>query len=392
MVVTTYTGPAPADALLQPDGKIIVVTGFDTDPNATETFGLLRYQSNGTPDTSFGVAGRASAAFTTFISTAHDAVLQPDGKIVVVGETESADGTLSEFAVARFTTNGSLDSTFGTGGKVTTNLVGVQAGGVRNPATSVLLQTDGKILVGGSASLCPRARCGGTKTALVRYTANGSLDSTFGTGGTVSVLDITAPSSLAQDAAGDIFAVNGSLSTEFSAAGALLSQVTPAALTATSSAGFQVNPTLFQPDGKFLVAKSVVNGSTGYQHDIDTQVVRLQTNGTADPSFVNPPFDFGTDLPNSAGVAQTLARQPDGQVIAAGLRSAGGNNAFTVARLTAAGSLDTTFGTAGTATANLPLGGQASVALVQPDGKILVIGQGFTNTGVNLVLVRYLGH
>jgi hypothetical protein len=62
-----------------------------------------------------------------------------------------------------------------------------------------------------------------------------------------------------------------------------------------------------------------------------------------------------------------------------------------VARLNSSGSLDTTFGTGGTLTANLPGGGQASVALMQPDGKILVIGQGFIpGGGVDLMLARYL--
>jgi hypothetical protein len=77
---------------------------------------------------------------------------------VVVGEAQSSDGTLSEFAIARFNANGSLDSSFGQGGKVTTNFVGVQAGGVSNPAKVVLVQTDGKILVSGTASKCAKLR------------------------------------------------------------------------------------------------------------------------------------------------------------------------------------------------------------------------------------------
>src|SRR5258706_11789519 len=73
VVQTSYLGPAPADALLQPDGKIVVITGFDAQPTATETFGLLRYLPSGALDGSFGTAGRASTEFTNFINSANDA-------------------------------------------------------------------------------------------------------------------------------------------------------------------------------------------------------------------------------------------------------------------------------------------------------------------------------
>lgn len=206
IVTTSYNGPFPTDAALQPDGRIVVIAGFDNDRSATEAFGVLRYQSNGSLDSSFGTAGRTTTAFTNFLNTPNDLALQPDGKIVVVGNAESADGTVSEFAVARFNPDGTLDSTFGTGGQVTTNFVGVMPGGVSNPADSVLIQPDGKILVGGLASQCAR-RCP-TETALARYNPNGSLDATFGSGGMVAVTSIGGITALAEDAAGDIFALN----------------------------------------------------------------------------------------------------------------------------------------------------------------------------------------
>jgi uncharacterized delta-60 repeat protein len=110
-----------------------------------------------------------------------------------------------------------------------------------------------------------------------------------------------------------------------------------------------------------------------------------------DPGFTNPVFDFSAENTVASDVVQALAVQPNGQVIAAGIHSAGGSAAFTVARLNAGGSLDPAFGTGGTLTANLPGGGQASVVLIQPDGKILVIGQGFIpGGGVTLILIRYL--
>src|ERR1700736_3032438 len=157
IVTTSYNGPFPADAALQPDGKILVIAGFDNDPSATEAFGVLRYLGNGTPDSSFGAGGRTTAAFTNFINSPSDLALQRDGKIVVAGTAESADGTVSEFAVARFNAGGTLDTSFGAGGKVTTNFVGVMAGGASNPADSVLIQpADGKARLGGLARGCAR--------------------------------------------------------------------------------------------------------------------------------------------------------------------------------------------------------------------------------------------
>jgi len=159
-VVTTFVtrnapfqSAIPADAALQPDGKIVVAVGFDNSVIATEAFGVARYLKNGALDKTFGRNGANFTAFTNFLNSPYSIAIQADGKIVVTGNATSADGTLSEFATARFTTSGVLDSTFGNGGRVTTNFVGVMAGGVSNPANTVLIQPAGKILVGGGDRL-----------------------------------------------------------------------------------------------------------------------------------------------------------------------------------------------------------------------------------------------
>jgi uncharacterized delta-60 repeat protein len=145
---------------------------------------------------------------------------------------------------------------------------------------------------------------------------------------------------------------------------------------------------VFQADGRYLAISS---GAGFSRHDIDAKVVRYLPTGAADPSFTNPPFDFSADNTVASDAVQALAVQLNGQIIAAGLHAANGSASFTVARLNSSGSLDTTFGTGGTRTLNLPGGGQASVVLIQPDGKILVIGQGFIpGGGVTLILARYL--
>jgi uncharacterized delta-60 repeat protein len=384
IVTTSYNGPFPGDAALQPDGKIVVIAGFDNDPAATEAFGVLRYLASGAPDTSFGASGRTSTSFTNFLNQPNDLALQPDGKIVVAGEAESADGTVSEFAIARFNANGTLDATFGSGGKVTTNIVGAMPGGVSDPAQAILIQADGKILAAGLSSAC--AKCA-KLSALARYNPNGSLDTTFGAGGTVAVTVIGQITALAEDATGHIFALNGASIAEFSAAGASQPQVIPSPIAVASSRGG--GSPVFAPDGKYLAISS---GAGFSRHDTDAKVVRYLANGTVDPGFTNPAFDFSDEDTVASDAVQALAVQPDGKAVAAGLRSASGAATLGVARLTSAGALDPAFGSGGTLITPLPAGGQASAVLIQPDGKILVIGQGFiAGGGVTLILARYLG-
>ena len=92
IVTTSYNGPFPTAAALQPDGRIVVIAGFDNDPSATEAFGMLRYQGNGTLDTSFGAGGRAKAAFTDFINSPNDAVgsVPPGGRLIAAGRARAS--------------------------------------------------------------------------------------------------------------------------------------------------------------------------------------------------------------------------------------------------------------------------------------------------------------
>jgi len=371
----------PSDVIIQPNGQIAVAVGL-TDPATDGDFGVVRYQANGALDTSFGTRGEARASFTNFINTPNDAALQPDGKIVVVGNAESADGTLSEFALARFTASGTLDSSFGTGGKVTTNFVGVHTGGVSNPATAVLIQPNGDILVGGSALFQARTP---TLTALGRYHPNGSLDTSFGTGGTVAVNAIGPVAALGEDAAGDIFAIGttGQIA-EFSAAGALQAGVTAAPITVASAGG--TRSTVFRANGGYLAGRG---GAGVNRHDADAQVVRYLPTGAVDPSFANPPFDFAAEATVATDSIQALAVEPGGQVVVTGLHTAAGGSLLGIARLNGNGALDTTFASSGVGTS---VAGQGSAIAVQPDGNIVVAGELFRpGLPISLIVERFLG-
>ena len=291
---------------VQADGKILVLGTTEVGYN----FAIARFNANGTLDTSYGNGGKQTIDFGGS-EYGLALAIQPDGKAVAVGYTSTGGGN---FAVARLTTTGFLDSTFDGDGKLTTDL----GSGVVDSAGSVAIQTDGRIVVAGNAS---------NSIAVARYNSDGSLDPTFdGDGKRVYSLGAYAK-----------------------AYGVAL-----------------------QPDGKIVAA--------GYYGN-DFAVVRVLSNGAPDTSFGSGGLKTvdmgGTDI------AYEIAVQPDGKIVAVGEN--GGDLALV--RLTASGGLDSSFGTGGKVFYGDSYKGQVGHALVlQPDGKIVVAGE---ENGVDWLLVRF---
>jgi len=162
-------------AALQPDGKIVIVGNSYPSGQSTglRDFAVARLNADGTLDNTFGSGGLVITAFGfQQEDTAYAVVIQPDGKIVVGGRNRAV------FALARLHPNGSLDTTFGSGGKVTTDFTESLNEGIEY----LFLQADGKILAAGSLIPSDFAE-GQGQIGLVRYSPDGSLDATFGTGG-----------------------------------------------------------------------------------------------------------------------------------------------------------------------------------------------------------------
>jgi uncharacterized delta-60 repeat protein len=370
------------DAVLQPaDGKIVVNAEFQeivVDQNASDNQGLIRLSPNGSLDSTFGTGGVAR-----FPVGGGALALPADGKFVVAAAGNAA------FAVTRFNANGTLDSSFGNGGTVTTNIAGF-------PGTSVtavvVYPGSGQILVGGSASPC--VKCA-SDTVLVRYNSDGSLDPAFGNGGTLVVKAISAsaaaPTALALLSNSDILTVAESAIAEFGGNGSLHSSVMSTVSGATILATSQGGQTVFQTNGDFVFASSV-EGERG-RKDIDIQLVRFLPQGNVDSTFNSPVFDFGAEAA-VAESANALAIQPNGQIVAAGGADQFGSGGFGLARFNTSGGFDATFGSAGKLTTPFP-NADANVGdlLLQPDGKIVAIGTEIVNGGgpANLVAARYLG-
>lgn len=365
-------GGVASDAVLQSNGDIVVSGGF----------GLARYLPNGQLDTSFGQAGLAPVGFAFNGDNGTAVAIQPDGKIIWVGTQGNPNftpGGTFEFAVARFNANGTLDSSFGTGGKASTEFFSPPLQGAQEFANAVLVQPDGKILVAGSARQ-GQNKFAPIQGAIARFNANGSLDTGFGAGGKVLSTSHGAITALGLDAARDIFALPGLA--EFSASGQADATVTPAAITSSSHGGAAA----FLPGGQSVLGRSIGVA----RHDVDGQVQRFGADGSL--ASTSPAFDYTGQEGQGADGVNAIAVQANGQAVVGGSHFLS-TSAFGLARVNPDGTLDAAFGTGGTLTTTFNGDDGVGALVVQPDGKIIAVGFSENNTTghVFIALARYNG-
>jgi uncharacterized delta-60 repeat protein len=365
-------GGGATDAIAQPNGDIVVSTGT----------GVARFLPTGKLDTTFGSGGQASAGFTGGEGL-QGIALQPDGKIIWVGSQNTPGFTpfgTFEFAVARFNANGTLDTSFGSRGQASVEFFAPPMDGAQEFARAVLVQPDGKILVAGSARQ-GQIRFAPIQGALARFNPNGTLDTSFGTGGKVLASSLpNGITALGLDAAGNIFTLP--IRAEFSPSGQADANVTPAAITASSRGGSSI----FLPSGQFILA----NGVSVARHDDDILVQRFNADGTL--ASASPAFDYS----GAAGLDQArdgtgaAAVQANGQVVVGGAHFFS-TSLFGLARVNPDGTLDAGFGSGGVLTTTINGNEAVQAILIQPDGKILVVGNSAINaTGQSFfVLARY---
>jgi uncharacterized delta-60 repeat protein len=330
---------------LQADGKIVVagLAGI-----GSFSFGLARYEADGSLDSGFGSGGRVITRFSKFDASANDVAIQPDGKIIAVGSTNTSfdDFPKPDFAIARYNTDGSLDSTFGVGGKVTTDFMGLG-----DTAAAVAIQTDRKIVVAGSSQVslfAPEL----TQFSIARYNVDGTLDSSFGVGG----------------------------------------KVRPFLL-----GGFdQANSVASLPNGKIIVAGVITNNHLPSESDFG--MIRLNGDGSIDVSFGSGGI-VTTDFSSEFDSANHIAIQSNGKIVLAGIVSKGrfeDLTDFAIARYNPDGSLDTSFGSGGRVTTDFfGFSNKANAVVIQQDGRILVAGRA-DGSGIGppfeFALARYDGN
>lgn len=367
---------------IQSDNKVVAV-GLADSPSFARRFGLARYNPDGSLDFTFGSGGKVITNVSGGDEAAEDVAIQPDGKIVVAGHEGSLSG-LSNFVVARYNPNGSLDATFGSGGAVKTPFLRTMVA-----ALAIALQPDGKIIAAGTGLL--NLEPGGglfNVSVMTRYNPDGSLDQTFGMGGRVTT-NGSGIGDLALQPDGKIVAAAG-----FSFL--ILRLNTDGSPDMTFGSGGQVdNPPLggvamtsngvaIQADGKIVCVGGAV---TPPSHNVDFGVVRLNTNGTVDATF-GAGGVAKVDLGNEEA-AQDVAIQLNGRIVVSGTS----NSRFAVARFNSNGAFDNTFNvmTPDFGCAN-PGVNPVSIAYgvaIYPNGKI--IAGGFACSPRDFVLARYEG-
>jgi uncharacterized delta-60 repeat protein len=321
---------------IQGDGKIVAAGAVASDGPTGGDIALARYNADGSLDTSFGIGGKVVTDFNLTHEWASGLAIQPDGKLVVVGSTRPFgpfSRNLPEFALARYNPNGSLDTSFDGDGKVSTRFTP----GWADQGYGIALAPDGKIVVAGWA--LPDGASGPGAIDVARYNTDGSLDATFDGDGRV----VSAPG-----------ADNGAFAV------------------------------VVQPDRRIVVAGFV---------EFDLALVRYNAGGRLDSTF-----GLEGVARSSLGrfaTAQDLVRQSDGKLVAAGSVSGPGDIEFAVARFKRSGEHDESFH-GGAITTDFGAWDHAQAVALQADGKIVAGGfseadNDGTITAEDFALARYLG-
>ncbi len=307
VITDVSRGDDQANAVaIQADGKIVMAGRSGKD---NRKFALVRYNTDGTLDSTFAEDGRVTTDFTNARDQANAIAIQADGKIVAVGRSGRAD-----FALARYNTDGTLDTTFGGDGRVTTDFTHGD-----DPANAVAIQPDGKIVAAG----------GGPK--LARYNTDGTLDPTFGGDGRVIPALTCCP------------------------------------------AFVSVYDATLQSDGKIVTVGEWFECFAAGDCEDEVVVTGYDSDGTLDSTFGDGGVAFGI-----CGRANAVAVQADGKIVAAGVVDCGSSNAhgdFVIERFDASGTPDGTFGKRGyVLTSFTSSWDQAEDVAIQADGKIVAAG------------------
>ncbi|HKQ40821.1 MAG TPA: hypothetical protein VJ063_22325 [Verrucomicrobiae bacterium] len=408
--VTRFSGDGSLDSTFDGDGKLtlsfgafgdeayaidvqagnIVVAGLAKTANQTSAALVLRLNDSGSLDNTFDADGVVTLNLASRPSNAQSVALQTDGKIVVAGSAQTISNGV--FAIARLNVDGSFDHTFGGDGTVMT-AVGV--GSTNSIASAaghaVAIQTDGKILLAGSAY-----NVDSDDFALTRYNSDGSLDGTFdGDGKVLTAFSSASDGALAMaiqtdgkiilagntyiggnsDFAVARYNANGSLDASFDGDG---KAVTTIGFLDDSATAIKI-----QPNGKIVVA-----GITDAETNYNFAVVRYNSNGSLDSTF-GAAGRVSTDIAGDFDFCLALALQPDGKILAGGATVISGQTRFALLRYNVNGSLDTSFDGDGKVLTAIGSNARISSLQIQPDGRIVAAG-GAELGGLNYVaVVRY---
>lgn len=360
-----------ANAIVLQSNQKIIVAGTSIINNIDNLI-IARYNTNGTLDTTFGTNGITTTAIGSF-AYGYSCSIE-SGQAVVTGQSFN---THNDVTLARYTTSGTLDSTFGTSGIVTTS---IGDGGAA--CASIIQPADQNIVIAGSAVIN-----GIGNGFAARYTTTGALDTTFGSSGLVDISDGSATQAFSVTLQSDnkiliagvtlvsainqFFLVrlntNGSFDTSFGTNGIVSVQVPGSSDDKALAVGLQSS------------GKIIVTGISNINNIPSISLARFTTSGAIDTTFGNNGFVI-TQL-GLQSKARALVIQSNDSIVVAG----DVDNQFCVVRYTSNGTLDNTFGIGGSVLTTIGDVSQINSIVEQSDGKIVATG----TSDDNLVIVRY---
>jgi uncharacterized delta-60 repeat protein len=395
------TSDIAKEVFVQSDKKIVVAG------TSNGKFALIKYNSNGSIDTSFGTNGKIVTTFDTGVNVV--VTQQSDGKFVVSGASIAAPDSSQLLTVSRYNSNGSLDTSFGNNGQVTTDLLSLAPPGITTIGVhpqEIIQQKDGKIIVGAdtsnktasySSAYLPKGL-----SVLSRYNLDGSLDTSFGTNGKLLSSGTGLSRLLLQDdgqivtigtfITGYVIRSLSSVVKRYSSNGALNTSFdTTNSIFTFGRRNYAIfGDAAIQSDGKIIVVDNI------------NKLFRYNTDGTVDSSFgTNGLASVDLDSSTFPQRNPSIVIQNDGKIITGGFTTSDfiTSNKYSIIRYNKNGSVDTTFGDGGKIVRDLGLIGNdsnfaiSSTLKLQPDGSIIIVGTTGTlnNTGTyDFEIARYL--
>jgi len=397
---SSYSG-ARAVAV-QADGGIVAAGFAHTNNSIISDFALTRYDASGALDPTFGTGGRVRTDFGGRFDEALAVAVQPDGRVVVAGNSSDANG--SDMAVARYNSDGLLDTSFDGDGMALVDF------GSEASARAVALQPDGRIVLAGGVSQPVGGGCCVSDFALVRLTSVGVLDSSFDGDGRV-VTDFLAGADNGHDVAqavrvqadGRIVAagagVAGVVSVDFAVAryladGSLDLTFSDDGLVTTDFVGYfdEIRDLAVDTGGRIVTGGQSCEFPGNSDEVCDFGLARYTANGTLDRRFGRKGrvrTDLGADL--SEGIRGVVV-QADGRIVAAGDTSGPGASDVGLTRYRSDGRLDRGFGVNGVViTPVSPSTDEVGGLELQADGRLVVAGTTAISQSFGFFVSRYLG-
>jgi len=315
--------------LVQEDGKIVIAGSYFSDGGTSTDIALARYTTDGVLDPTFDSDGIVLSNLPSVANTIYDGLIQADGKIILAG-SGGMDSSEKDYLVLRYNTDGTLDYTFDSDGRVFVNITTV-----KDICYSIKQQSDGKFIMAGTTG-----HLSGANVTVVKINEDGSMDNTFGTGGIVT--------------------------------------------TAYGSGADYGTGIAIQSDGKYVVCGNTYNGTS-----FDFMLLRYNEDGSLDATF-DGDGALTYDLAGLNDSWEDVHIMDDDKIVVSGYAEQVTGYDFVVGRYNADATLDMGFGTNGLVTTDI-VGSmdKAYSSVIQSDGKIVLCGYADNGVDYDVVLARY---